>query len=183
MWAAQEGYADVFEYLLTVGADVSAKDDDGMTPHDLAVECGEDDAAFLLRPRKDGIIARGLELWSRPTGGPSSPAGPAEVAGFFFRCACTMRGEGLASREAVCGIRAGTIGSRRTDPHAAQFLGGVLRCVGGRRCRGRLVGSGCLVRGRARGIWRRGRWLSGQWLGRAEQRPLERAARRAQQTP
>lgn len=47
--AAAFGLLDSIELLRQYGADANAKDDDGKTPYDLAIECGEDDAAQMLR--------------------------------------------------------------------------------------------------------------------------------------
>ena len=46
--AAAYGLLESIALLRQYGADASAQDDDGKTPYDLAIECGENDAALLL---------------------------------------------------------------------------------------------------------------------------------------
>ena len=47
--AAAYGLLESIELLCQYGADACAKDDDGKTPYDVAMECGEDAAALVLR--------------------------------------------------------------------------------------------------------------------------------------
>jgi len=47
--AAAYGLLESIELLRQYGADACAKDDDGKTPYDVAIECGEVDAALVLR--------------------------------------------------------------------------------------------------------------------------------------
>ena len=48
-WAAQGGYKEIAELLIAKGADLNAKDEDGKTPLDWAIEWGETKTAALLR--------------------------------------------------------------------------------------------------------------------------------------
>jgi ankyrin repeat protein len=48
--AAKHGYAAATRSALLDGANPNYVDDDGKTPHDLAIACGEQDAATLLQP-------------------------------------------------------------------------------------------------------------------------------------
>ena len=47
--AVMNGFFEITELLIAKGADVNAKDEDGLTPLDLAIEFKKTEAAYLLR--------------------------------------------------------------------------------------------------------------------------------------
>jgi ankyrin repeat protein len=52
-WMSLSGHQGIVELLLAQGADMTAKDNDGKTPLDLATQGGHNDVVELLRKHRD----------------------------------------------------------------------------------------------------------------------------------